>query len=198
MRRRTVVQWTGVAATLGMTGCLGLMGDSDDKNASGEDGEGADHGGDDGPTEGDEDGDEPQLDGSWRTFQGDSANTGTGEGPVRGPTEEPSVEWTVTADDEVWGDPIIVEDTVLAGSWDNHLYAVSLSSGDLLWSHDTGGSLSYPAAAVSKMVFVGGGTEVAALDLETGEPYWTAEVESRVRGGPSSQPNASTSRRRTG
>jgi outer membrane protein assembly factor BamB len=154
--------------------------DSRDESESTETSDGDDTSEDDNSSS---DGQTIQIDGAWRTFQGDTANTGTGTGSATGPAADPSVAWTVTADDELWGDPVIVDDTVLAGSWDSHLYAVSLSSGEQRWSYETGDALSYPAAVASGTVIIGGGTEVAALDIETGESYWTTTVGSRVRGG---------------
>lgn len=177
MRRRQLIRLGGLATTIGVAGCLGDSGngesDSEDGDADGDD---------DANANGDEQ--SIQIDEDWRTFQGDSANTGTGTGTASGPSEDPSVAWTVTADDEVWGDPVIVDDTVLAGSWDNTLYAVSLSSGEKRWTYETMGSISYPAAVASDTVLIGGGEKVAALDIETGEAYWTNTIGARVRGGP--------------
>jgi outer membrane protein assembly factor BamB len=167
MRRRQLIRAGGLATTVGVAGCLGDGGNGETDSEDG-------------------DGDEQslQIDEHWRTFQGDSANTGTGTGTANGPGDDPSVAWTVTADDEVWGDPILVDDTVLAGSWDNTLYALSLSSGEKRWTYEMDDSISFPAAAPSETVFIGSGRDVAALDLETGEPYWTITTGARVRGGP--------------
>lgn len=100
------------------------------------------------------------------------------------PTEAPTAAWTLTTGDELQGDPVIVDDTVLAGSWDGKLYAVSLSSGDELWTYDTGDALSVPVAVAAGVAFVGNHTTVAALDVESGDPYWTTSIDSPVRGGP--------------
>jgi outer membrane protein assembly factor BamB len=177
MRRRQFVCAAGLSATAAVAGCLGGDNENggDTNNRTPED---------DSEPDADSSGQTPRVDGVWRTFQGDSANTGTGTGSASGPAEEPSVAWTVTTEDELWGDPVIVEDTVLAGSWDNSLYAVSLSSGERLWSHETDDALSAPVAVASGTVFVGGGTEAAALDIETGEPYWQTTLDERARGGP--------------
>jgi outer membrane protein assembly factor BamB len=199
MRRRQVLRLAYSSTIAGFAGCSVLGGDDEDETqpspdegnsgdgtAEGEPGEGTADGDDGSDGDGSSSSEDSQgipVDEHWRTFQGDTANTGTGAGAVSGPSTDPSVDWTVTADDEMRGDPIIVDDTVLAGSWDNHLYAVSLSSGETRWSYELGDSLSYPAAAASGTVFVGGGTEVVALDIETGDPYWSTTLGSRVRGG---------------
>lgn len=196
MRRRTVLGAVGTSLTLAISGCLGD--DSDSDQPGGDETDGGDGGETssgtttetttpkDGATE-DRDGPSqavPEITGGWRTFQGDTANTGTGKGTATGPATEPTVDWKVTADDEMQGAPVIVDGTVLAGSWDNTLYAVELSSGDERWTFDAGGSQSSPVAVASETVFLGAGETVAALDIESGEPYWTTTIESRCRGGP--------------
>ena len=174
-----MIQAVGGAITL--AGCLGS---DDDTPTSANDSNASDD--DDSTSANDSnasDGMRP-VDGAWRTFQGDSANTGTGRETATGPAETPAVEWTLTTGDELGGDPVIVDDTVLAGSWDAKLYAASLSSGDELWSYETDDAVLVPVAVASGVVFVGNHTTVAALDIESGTPYWTTSIDGRVRGGP--------------
>lgn len=199
MQRRRVLQAIGTSTAAGFAGCLGLGGDGNgDGEPTANDSNGTENGGqsqDDGNGgQSQDDGNETaggtgngndaiEVDGSWPTFQGDATSTGTGQGSATGPAAEPSVEWTVTAEDELWGDPVIVDGTVIAGSWDGQLYAVSLSTGELQWTHRTGDAISYPAAVVSGTVFAGSHREVAALDVGSGDPYWTSTIEHTISGG---------------
>lgn len=81
------------------------------------------------------------------------------------------------------GRPCFVDGTVLATSWDGYLYAISLSSGEQLWRYESG-SATAPVAVASNTVFVAGSKGAAALDLESGEPYWTTDVSVFTDGGP--------------
>jgi outer membrane protein assembly factor BamB len=195
MKRRQLLGTTGIAFALGGAGCLGF-GSDDDSDGNAGNGGGTTNGNEtEAPTESatatetpDDTGGEGDsgltIDGTWRTFQGDTESTGTGGGSATGPSAEPDEAWTVAAEDELWGDPVIFDGTVLAGSWDGSLYAVSLSSGELLWTYETGGAHSSPVAVVSGTVFVGAGQTVAALDIESGQQYWSRSLDQTVRGGP--------------
>jgi len=179
MRRRTVIRAVGGSLAVALAGCLG--GDSGTGSGDGDTDDGTPSDSDE-PSSNDGNDSLPDGEGSWRTFQGDAANTGTGQGAATGPDAEPSVVWTLTADDEMQGDPVIVDDTVLATSWDDTLYAVSLSSGETLWTAQVGSSSS-PVAVGSGTVYVAG-NDLIALDLDSGERYWTAPVNTDSRSGP--------------
>lgn len=185
MKRRTVIRAAGSSLAVVFAGCLGGGEDGTDSGGDASDDDGSGESTDDGtgePTSDTGSDSLPSGEGTWRTFQGDAANTGTGQGTATGPGSDPSVAWTLTADDEMQGPPVIVDDTVLATSWDDTLYAASLSSGDQLWTA-TVGSSSAPVAVGDGTVYVAG-NDLVALNLDSGERHWTAPVNTDGRSGP--------------
>lgn len=119
MKRRQVLQGAGLSGTVALSGCLGL-GTSDTENGGTPEpgaGNGNETGDETTPDSGrSQAGTAPEIDGTWPTFQGDTGSTGTGRGEATGPAGEPTVAWTVTTGDELWGDPIIVDGTVFVGT----------------------------------------------------------------------------------
>ncbi|MFT4945664.1 MAG: outer membrane protein assembly factor BamB, partial [Halovenus sp.] len=71
------------------------------------------------------------------------------------------------------------------GSWDRRLHCIDLSDGSEVWTFDTGRSnMSNPAVDPDAGVVYTGSDSgyVWALDPETGEELWTADVDGRVIG----------------
>ena len=66
------------------------------------------------------------------------------------------------------------------GSNDNHIYALDASTGNLLWSHDTGDWVQYSPTVKDGGVYLGAVSEfdhkIHALDGLTGQVLWVAEM----------------------
>ena len=74
------------------------------------------------------------------------------------------------------------------GTWDRHMYALDLETGDEVWKVDTGGSVMGSAALhdESGRVYLGtrAGEGLIAVDIDTGEVAWRADVGAGITSSP--------------
>jgi outer membrane protein assembly factor BamB len=76
--------------------------------------------------------------------------------------------------------PLVVGRLVCVGSWDHKIYALSLKTGKVRWSYDTGEEIDSSAAYADGIVYIGGNDgHVFALNAWTGKPRWQASSFSR-------------------
>ncbi|MCC5854122.1 MAG: PQQ-binding-like beta-propeller repeat protein [Idiomarina sp.] len=70
--------------------------------------------------------------------------------------------------------PLIVDDRVIFGSSDRHLYALNRESGKRLWAYQTGGEVHSSPALAGDLVIVGSWDgKVYAVNHSSGEPAWS-------------------------
>lgn len=73
--------------------------------------------------------------------------------------------------------PVTADGVLYVGSADQHLYAVSVGAGKVLWSFATGGQLrSAPAIETDHVIFGGYDGKVTALNRHSGELLWQHET----------------------
>ncbi len=99
-----------------------------------------------------------------------------------------NLNWTFVTGGPVWARPAVNEacTCLFVASMDHHVYAVDAIKGDLLWqSDDLGGAIvGTPAFDHGDTVIVGTfGSEVIALDAETGNVSWRFKTEGWVWSG---------------
>ena len=119
----------------------------------------------------------------WPMFRHDL--THTGYSTSKAPNNNQSL-WTYTAGRYIgYSSPAVADGKVYIGSWDNKTYALNASTGTLVWSYTTGGSvLSSPAVADGK-VFVGSyDKNIYALNASTGTLAWSYTTGSSVYSSP--------------
>ena len=108
-----------------------------------------------------------------------------------------SKRWTFQTDGEVKSSPVVVEDSVLVGSYDGYLYCLSAAGGDVRWKQETDGPVHCTPGVRGGIAYVSGcdgmlrgirvsdGEQVVTVDVGayTGPPRpWTGA-------GPSSAPS---------
>jgi outer membrane protein assembly factor BamB len=101
---------------------------------------------------------------------------------------EGNLSWTFKTGGPVWARPAMNLDCtcLFVASMDHHVYAVNAITGDLLWkSEDLGGAIvGTPAFDHGDTVIVGTfGSEIVALDAETGRKSWSFATEGWVWSG---------------
>ncbi len=97
-----------------------------------------------------------------------------------------SLAWTYQTGDAIKGPVLVAGGSVFFGSWDHHVYRVSLG-GELLWRYRTGNAvMSGPGLDPNGgTLYIGShDNRLYALDAQTGEPRWTYETGGRVISSP--------------
>ncbi len=84
--------------------------------------------------------------------------------------------WTFTAEGEL-GTPAVSGDTVVIGSADEHLYGVSLASGETLWDREFDDATDAVPAILGQRVFMTDYSRLHALDLVTGRDVWESRID---------------------
>ncbi|HET9660363.1 MAG TPA: PQQ-binding-like beta-propeller repeat protein [Thermomicrobiales bacterium] len=97
--------------------------------------------------------------------------------------------WSLPVGGPVSATPVIADGVAYVGSYDGNLYAIELSTGKVPWIYATGAAVPEPnlgiplgitgsAAIESGIVYVGdAGATVHAVDVASGQPVWTANVD---------------------
>jgi outer membrane protein assembly factor BamB len=93
--------------------------------------------------------------------------------------------WKFQTEDEVRSTPVVANDTVFIGSYDNHLYALDARSGRLAWKFPTEGGICVAPAVWKNLVVVGSEDfNVYGIQAATGQEVWTYRTWQPVRSSP--------------
>lgn len=118
----------------------------------------------------------------WPMFHYDPAHTGTT--PSSGPTTN-TVLWTYTTNGSVMSSPVVVNEKVYVGSYDNNVYCLNSKTGTLLWKYTTNGWVESTPAVSNGMVYVGSyDNYLYCLDAFTGDLLWNFETGSHITSSP--------------
>jgi outer membrane protein assembly factor BamB len=121
---------------------------------------------------------EPAKD--WPLFRGNPTQTGVATGAL---PAELAVLWKFQAKDSFEATVAIAGGTVYAGCYDEHLYALRLADGKLLWKEKVG-PIKSPVSVYKDAVYVG--TEDGlffCLDAAKGTKRWSFETNAEITGG---------------
>jgi len=103
-------------------------------------------------------------------------------------TKEPAATCIFSSDQDRWiASPLVVDNTVYAPNNDGNLYAVNLTSGELLWSLKigSGGHLWSAPITDGKTLFLSSlDHNVYAIDIATHTIAWAADLKGSVSGSP--------------
>jgi len=90
----------------------------------------------------------------------------------RSPTDR-RVHWTFQAKAKISASPVVDEDSVYFGSWDQHVYALDKHTGKLRWQFETGNAVTTVPAIDEKVLYVGSRDGyLYALEAADGRLKW--------------------------
>jgi eukaryotic-like serine/threonine-protein kinase len=93
--------------------------------------------------------------------------------------------WVFTCEDEIRGTPTLTRSVLLAGAYDNNLYALKPDTGDFVWKYAAEGGLTGKPAVQDDTIFVGSEDKrVHAVNLANGKLIWTYFTQGPVRSSP--------------
>ena len=106
----------------------------------------------------------------WPMFGHDPQNVGYTESPA--PSTNLTL-WTTTFSIGGGVSPVIAEDRLYFGAWDNKVYCLNYSTGAQIWNYSTGGAILCTAAVADGRVYVGSiDDNLYCLDAESGTKLW--------------------------
>jgi len=101
------------------------------------------------------------------------------------PRSEVQEVWSFECEDEIRGTPIIVNDVLYIGCYDNNLYALDARTGEFNWKFATEGGIPSRPAADGELVYVGSeDTRLYAVTAERGALAWTYYAGGPIRSNP--------------
>lgn len=113
--------------------------------------------------------------------------TSTIDGPASGPRAEgqPRLRWRFTAEDEIRSTPLVHDDMIYIGAYDENLYALDLETGALRWKFASeGGICSSPAGNGDVVIFGSEDQNVYAINVAQRAVHWLFQTQGRVRSSP--------------
>jgi polyvinyl alcohol dehydrogenase (cytochrome) len=111
---------------------------------------------------------------AWPEFDGNAARTGVATGlPAAGPLSQ---RWTARLDGAVYGQPLVVGDTVIVGTENDSVYALSESAGKVIWRRHLGTPVPQGALHGCGDIFPLGITGTPVYDQANGLVYAVAEM----------------------
>ena len=114
----------------------------------------------------------------WPSFRGNSALTGVAAGKLPVNLE---LLWTFQTGEGIESTAAIAGDTAYVGSWDGHLYAVSLLTGELRWKYQASNEIKSSPSVFGGKVYFGDETgDFHALDAKTGVKLWVFRTEAGI------------------
>jgi len=101
------------------------------------------------------------------------------------PRSEVQEVWSFECEDEIRGTPIIVNDVLYIGCYDNNLYALDARTGEFNWKFATEGGIPSRPAADGELVYVASeDTRLYAVTAERGALAWTYYAGGPIRSNP--------------
>ncbi|HEX9674608.1 MAG TPA: serine/threonine-protein kinase [Anaerolineales bacterium] len=101
------------------------------------------------------------------------------------PRSEVQEVWSFECEDEIRGTPIIVNDVLYIGCYDNNLYALDAKTGEFTWKFATEGGIPSRPAADGELVYVASeDTRLYAVTAERGALAWTYYAGGPIRSNP--------------
>jgi len=93
--------------------------------------------------------------------------------------------WSFKCEDEIRGSPLVYEDTVYVGCYDNNVYALDKQTGEFQWKYATEGGITGKPAAEDGVIFIGSEDgRLYALTANRGSLVWTYYAEGPIRSSP--------------
>lgn len=124
--------------------------------------------------------DEPKPLDAWPLFRGNLEQTGVATTTLPAKLD---VKWKVKAKDGVDGTAAIVDGVVYIGSFDKHLYALDLKTGQEKWKYLAGPIKSAPGYRAGNLYFGDEDGKFHCIDAKTGTKRWVFDAESEVTSG---------------
>ena len=89
--------------------------------------------------------------------------------------------WAFQAEDAVRSTPIVIDDTVYVGSYDNNLWALDVKDGSLRWKFATEGGIGASPAYNNGMIYIGSSDQrMYAIDARSGRRRWAHKTEGKI------------------
>lgn len=93
--------------------------------------------------------------------------------------------WAFECEDEIRGSPIISQDQVFVGCYDNNIYALKARNGEFSWKFATEGGIPSRPATAEDLVFVASeDSNLYAISADKGRLNWTYYSEGPIRSTP--------------
>jgi eukaryotic-like serine/threonine-protein kinase len=93
--------------------------------------------------------------------------------------------WSFQCEDEVRSTPMIYDNDVYIGSYDNNLYSLNAADGKLNWKYATDGGVVTRPAAYEGDIFIGSEDKrLHVISARTGKVNWTYYTDGRVHSSP--------------
>lgn len=93
--------------------------------------------------------------------------------------------WSFECEDEIRGSPILYQDVIFIGCYDNNLYALDAQTGEFLWKYATDGGITGRPAAEDGVIFIGSEDHrLHAVTARGGKLVWTYYTEGPIRSSP--------------
>jgi outer membrane protein assembly factor BamB/tRNA A-37 threonylcarbamoyl transferase component Bud32 len=93
--------------------------------------------------------------------------------------------WSFKCEDEIRGTPLLYNDTIYIGCYDNNIYALSAEEGEFQWKFATEGGITGKPAAEDGVIFVGSEDgRLYAITANRGGIVWTYYAEGPIRSSP--------------
>jgi outer membrane protein assembly factor BamB len=117
---------------------------------------------------------------NWPLFRGNALQTGVAGSSL---PEQLDIRWRVKTGDAIEGTAAIVDGTVYVGSFDEHLYALDLATGNQKWKYK-GGAFKAAVSVRGGKVYVGDTDgKFHCVDAASGKKIWSFETEGEITSG---------------
>jgi outer membrane protein assembly factor BamB len=125
--------------------------------------------------------DVPPLDGTWRSYQHDAANTGATDDP--GPADDPVERWRrATTTGAPAASPAAVDGAFVVVTDTGVVYARDAADGAVRWTAPRTVTTAVAPVAAGETVVVADGRTLLGIGVDTGTDRWTTTLEESVIG----------------
>ena len=114
----------------------------------------------------------------WPSFRGNPQLTGVATGKL---PDNPKLLWTYQTEEGIESTAAIAGKTVYVGSWDGHLYAVDLLTGELRWKYKASNEIKSSPSVFGEVVYFGDETgDFHAVGAKSGAKLWVFRTDAGI------------------